>query len=69
MVNSIVRNVILNPLYTVQLIIVFFSLMKDYTARPNYNQLLKLDFITEHAKKDINVAEFVGEILDLPEVE
>ena len=47
----------------------FFSLMKDYTARPNYNQLLKLEFITEHAKKDTNVAEFVGEILDLPEVE
>ncbi|KAK9299623.1 hypothetical protein QLX08_007423 [Tetragonisca angustula] len=44
-------------------------LMKDYTARPNYNQLLKLEFITEHAKKDTNVAEFVGEILDLPEVE
>ncbi|CAL7933857.1 unnamed protein product [Xylocopa violacea] len=43
-------------------------LMKDYTARPNYNQLLKLDFIIEHAEKDTNVAEFVGEILDLPEV-
>lgn len=43
--------------------------MKDYTARPNYNQLLKLNFITEHAKKETNVAEFVGEILDLPEVE
>lgn len=43
--------------------------MKDYTARPNYNQLFKLDFITEHAKKDINVVKFVGEILDLPEME
>ncbi|XP_034191959.1 dual specificity mitogen-activated protein kinase kinase lic isoform X2 [Osmia lignaria lignaria] len=44
-------------------------LMKDYTARPNYNQLLTLNFITEHAKRDTNVAEFVGEILDLPDVE
>lgn len=46
-----------------------FSLMKDYTARPNYSQLLELSFITEHTQKDINVAEFVGEILDLPENE
>lgn len=46
-----------------------FSLMKNYTARPNYSQLLELDFIKEHAQKDTNVAEFVGEILDLPENE
>ncbi|CAL1686515.1 unnamed protein product [Lasius platythorax] len=44
-------------------------LMKNYTARPNYSQLLELDFIVEHAQKDTNVAEFVGEILDLPENE
>ncbi|XP_058807840.1 dual specificity mitogen-activated protein kinase kinase 6 [Phymastichus coffea] len=42
-------------------------LMKKYTERPNYNQLLKLDFITEHAEKDINVAAFVEEILNLPD--
>lgn len=50
-------------------IIVVFSLMKNYTARPNYSQLLELDFIREHAQKDTNVAKFVGEILDLPESE
>ncbi|XP_011311023.1 dual specificity mitogen-activated protein kinase kinase 3 [Fopius arisanus] len=44
-------------------------LMKDYTARPNYSQLLELDFIIEHSKKDINVAEFVEKILDLPDFE
>jgi len=43
--------------------------MKNYTARPNYSQLLELDFIREYAQKDMNVAEFVGEILDLPENE
>lgn len=43
--------------------------MKDYIARPNYNQLLKLDFITEHANKETNVAEFVEHILDIPEAE
>lgn len=46
-----------------------FSLMKDYTRRPNYNLLLELNFIREHATKDTNVAEFVGEILDLLEDE
>lgn len=51
------------------LIVIIFSLMKSYTARPNYSQLLELDFIREHALKDTNVAEFVGEILDLPENE
>ncbi|EGI67249.1 Dual specificity mitogen-activated protein kinase kinase 6 [Acromyrmex echinatior] len=44
-------------------------LMKNYTARPNYSQLLELDFIREYAQKDTNVAEFVEEILDLPENE
>ncbi|XP_043282987.1 dual specificity mitogen-activated protein kinase kinase 6 [Venturia canescens] len=42
-------------------------LMKDYTSRPNYSQLLELKFIREHATKDTNVSEFVGEILDLSE--
>ena len=43
--------------------------MKDYTARPNYNQLLEHNFITEHANEDTNVAEFVEKILDLVEVD
>lgn len=50
-------------------LIIIFSLMKNYTARPNYNQLLELNFIREHAQKDTNVAKFVEEILDLPENE
>ncbi|XP_008206089.1 dual specificity mitogen-activated protein kinase kinase 3 [Nasonia vitripennis] len=44
-------------------------LMKNYTARPNYNQLLELSFIKEHATKDTNVAGFVEEVLDLPDAE
>lgn len=44
-------------------------LMKDYTARPNYNQLLEHNFITEHANEDTNVAEFVEKVLDLVEVD
>ena len=43
--------------------------MKNYTARPNYNQLLELSFVTEHSKKDTNVAAFVEEILNLPDAE
>lgn len=50
-------------------LILFFSLMKNYTARPNYNQLLELKFITQHAKKETNVAAFVEEILNLPDAE
>ncbi|XP_033215430.1 dual specificity mitogen-activated protein kinase kinase 6 [Belonocnema kinseyi] len=42
-------------------------LMKDYKNRPNYNQLLQLSFITEHAAKETDVATFVAEIIDLPE--
>ncbi|XP_014205263.1 dual specificity mitogen-activated protein kinase kinase 6 isoform X2 [Copidosoma floridanum] len=42
-------------------------LMKDYTRRPNYNQLLEMNFITKHAKKETNVAAFVEEIIDLPD--
>ncbi|XP_011496842.1 PREDICTED: dual specificity mitogen-activated protein kinase kinase 3 isoform X2 [Ceratosolen solmsi marchali] len=44
-------------------------LMKNYAARPNYNQLLELSFISKHAEKDTNVAAFVAEILDLPDAE
>lgn len=43
--------------------------MKDFMARPNYNQLLEYDFIKEHAAKETNVATFVSEILDLPSPE
>lgn len=48
---------------------IIFSLIKNYTARPNYSQLLELNFTREHAQKDTNVAKFVEEILDLPENE
>ncbi|XP_046747199.1 dual specificity mitogen-activated protein kinase kinase 6 isoform X1 [Diprion similis] len=44
-------------------------LMKDYTARPNYNQLLEFSFLTAHAAKDTDVAAFVGEILRLTDSE
>lgn len=43
--------------------------MKDFTARPNYSQLLELDFIVEHSKKDTDVAGFVDKILNLPDPE
>jgi mitogen-activated protein kinase kinase 3 len=43
--------------------------MKNYMARPNYNQLLELSFIMQHAEKDTNVADFVEEILNLPDTE
>ncbi|GLV39415.1 licorne [Carabus blaptoides fortunei] len=42
-------------------------LMKNYMDRPNYDQLLKHPFCTEHKDKETDVAGFVGEILDLPE--
>lgn len=41
--------------------------MKKYTERPNYSQLLQFQFIIDHATKDTNVAQFVDEILDLPD--
>ncbi|XP_057323020.1 dual specificity mitogen-activated protein kinase kinase 3 [Microplitis mediator] len=44
-------------------------LMKDFTARPNYSQLLELTFIEEHSKKDTDVAGFVEKILNLPDPE
>ena len=43
--------------------------MKDYKARPNYDQLLQISFIIEHAEKETDVATFVAEIIDLPERE
>lgn len=43
--------------------------MKNYTARPNYNQLLEFSFVTVHAAKDTDVAAFVGEILNLTDAE
>ncbi|XP_066588893.1 dual specificity mitogen-activated protein kinase kinase 3 [Prorops nasuta] len=44
-------------------------LSKDYKLRPNYSQLLEHSFIKEHAEKQTNIEQFVGEILDLPESE
>lgn len=41
-------------------------LQKVYTQRPNYEQLLKHTFLTEHATKSTDVAAFVISILDLP---
>lgn len=69
MVSKITSNGIMYRVHVILFIVLFSSLMKDYAGRPNYNQLLELNFITEHAEKDTNVAEFVGEILDLPDVE
>jgi mitogen-activated protein kinase kinase 3 len=40
-------------------------LQKDFTQRPNYEQLLANEFIVEHTAKDTNVAQFVEEILAL----
>lgn len=40
-------------------------LLKDYTARPNYNQLLEHPFCKTHAERVTDISTFVGEILDL----
>lgn len=40
-------------------------LQKEFTKRPNYEQLLANEFIVEHTKKDTDVAKFVEEILAL----
>lgn len=40
-------------------------LQKDVNRRPNYEQLLTNEFIMEHANKDTDVAQYVGEILAL----
>lgn len=43
-------------------------LQKTHTDRPNYEKLLKHRFLTENAAKETDVAAFVEEILDLPDV-
>lgn len=40
-------------------------LQKDFTKRPNYEQLLANEFIVEHTKKETDVAKYVEEILAL----
>ena len=42
-------------------------LQKDFTARPNYEQLLQHSFIVEHTARNTDISEFVAKILDLPE--
>ncbi|XP_013199575.1 dual specificity mitogen-activated protein kinase kinase 6 [Amyelois transitella] len=42
-------------------------LQKDYKNRPNYNMLLSHKFCLEHGTKEVDVASFVQEILDLPD--
>ncbi|KAH8289509.1 hypothetical protein KR054_006541 [Drosophila jambulina] len=43
------------------------SLQKEYTARPNYEQLLRHSFIVEHLQRNTDISEFVARILDLPD--
>ncbi|KAK3909381.1 Dual specificity mitogen-activated protein kinase kinase 6 [Frankliniella fusca] len=43
-------------------------LQKNYTARPNYNQLLEHPFCKTHAERVTDISLFVGEILDLEDV-
>ena len=40
-------------------------LQKDVKQRPNYDELLAIDFIVEHTAKETNVANYVEEILAL----
>nr|CAD7439682.1 unnamed protein product [Timema bartmani] len=42
-------------------------LQKDYTARPNYNQLLTHPFCEIHQQRSTDVSSFVSESLDLPD--
>ncbi|EDW62595.1 dual specificity mitogen-activated protein kinase kinase 6 [Drosophila novamexicana] len=42
-------------------------LKKEYTARPNYEQLLRHGFIVEHLQRNTDISEFVARILDLPD--
>lgn len=49
------------------LIISNFSLQKNFSQRPNYEQLLQHPFITIHQNREADVATFVSEILDLPD--
>lgn len=43
-------------------------LQKRYTDRPNYEQLLQHAFLVEHMTKDTDVAGFVEEVLNLPDI-
>ncbi|EEB15530.1 cAMP-dependent protein kinase catalytic subunit, putative [Pediculus humanus corporis] len=43
-------------------------LKKKYTDRPNYEELLEHQFIITHRDKETDVAKFVDEILNLPDV-
>lgn len=43
-------------------------LQKKYTDRPNYEQLLQHAFLVEHMNKVTDVASFVEQILNLPDV-
>ncbi|CAB3374180.1 Hypothetical predicted protein [Cloeon dipterum] len=42
-------------------------LQKQYSQRPNYEQLLQHPFITMHQNKDTDVATFVSQVLNLPD--
>ncbi|ALC48757.1 lic [Drosophila busckii] len=42
-------------------------LQREYTARPNYEQLLQHEFIVEHLRRDTDISKFVERILDLPD--
>ncbi|KAL1116079.1 hypothetical protein AAG570_005574 [Ranatra chinensis] len=42
-------------------------LLKDYTSRPNYTQLLEHEFCRRHRDAPTDITQFVGEILDLME--
>lgn len=44
-------------------------LRKVFTERPYYEDLLKHPFLTLHGTKDTDVASFVEEVLNLPEVQ
>lgn len=43
-------------------------LQKKYTDRPNYEHLLNHAFLVEHLNKATDVASFVEQILNLPDV-
>ena len=42
-------------------------LQKEFTARPNYEQLLQHAFIVEHIQRNTDISEFVTQVLDFPE--
>lgn len=42
-------------------------LQKKFTDRPNYEKLLKHEFLTQNVSKETDVAGYVTEILNLPE--